>query len=72
MTDLTWNDNKFYCMELHKATEQDKSYWRIFTHYGRTDDISKPNVCKKECRYTETQEKAEVTITAFLTCKADL
>ncbi len=37
MTELSENRNKFYSMELHEGKEKGKSYFRIYTHYGRTD-----------------------------------
>jgi hypothetical protein len=37
VTELSENRNKFYSMELHEGNEKGKSYYRIYTHYGRTD-----------------------------------
>lgn len=37
VTELNENRNKFYSMELHEGKERGKSYFRIYTHYGRTD-----------------------------------
>eukprot|EP01129_Flabellula_baltica_P012849 TRINITY_DN5867_c0_g1_i1.p1 TRINITY_DN5867_c0_g1~~TRINITY_DN5867_c0_g1_i1.p1 ORF type:complete len:1757 (+),score=367.23 TRINITY_DN5867_c0_g1_i1:16-5286(+) len=59
-TDLNANHNKYYGIEYHKAIEGTKEYFRIFTHYGRTDDLaSNPNSGIKQCRYYDTEEQAE-------------
>ena len=39
ITDIKTNRNKYYAVELHKAEEKGKAYFRVFTHYGRTDDL---------------------------------
>lgn len=39
--DLQSNHNKYYVLELHRAEEQGKPYFRLFSHYGRTDDLVK-------------------------------
>ena len=47
-TDLNANNNKYYAIELHRA----KSQFRVFTHYGRTDDLENdPDAGAKESRY---------------------
>ena len=39
-TDIGENNNKYYAIELHKAA----AAFRVFTHYGRTDDLeTNPN-----------------------------
>jgi hypothetical protein len=38
-SDITKNHNKFYCLELHRGEENGKEFYRLFTHYGRTDDL---------------------------------
>lgn len=48
VTDINTNRNKYYAVELHSA----KNKYRVFTHYGRTDDLnSNPNAGVKESRY---------------------
>ena len=48
MTSFNENKNKYYCLELHRAS----NLYRVFTHYGRTGDLmSNPNSGRKECRY---------------------
>lgn len=55
-TDIKNNNNKYYSLELHKAG----SSFRVFTHYGRTDDLqTNPNAGTKECRFFENQYSAE-------------
>jgi len=40
VTDIKSNHNKYYAIELQKAGDQ----FRVFTHYGRTDDLeTNPN-----------------------------
>ena len=38
VTDIKDNHNKFYSMELHSASNGKA---RLFTHYGRTDDLQR-------------------------------
>jgi hypothetical protein len=45
VTDIKNNENKYYVMEMHKAVEKSKEYWRIFTHYGRMEDIQQVLFC---------------------------
>ena len=55
------NNNKYYAIELHQAIESAKEYHRIFTHYGRTDDLEKnPEAGQKECRYVSDLQSAKV------------
>jgi len=64
---LKANHNKYYCIELHSAVENGKEYYRIFTHYGRTDDlVSKKESGQKECRFYPTLDQAEVRITNYI------
>ena len=55
VTDLKNNNNKYYALELHRArgrTARARSSVRLFTHYGRTDDLEKnPEAGQKECRF---------------------
>ena len=56
VTDLKTNRNKFYAVELHAG---DGSY-RVFTHYGRTDDLEgNPESGQRECRYCDALAAAE-------------
>lgn len=63
VTDIKTNHNKYYAIELHSGEKGAKSGWprfRVFTHYGRTDDLEKnPDSGQKECRYFQTQPEAE-------------
>jgi poly [ADP-ribose] polymerase 2/3/4 len=52
VTDIKTNRNKYYAIELHSATVGGSSTFRVFTHYGRTDDLeTNPNAGQKECRF---------------------
>lgn len=56
LTDLANNNNKYYAIELHQAGKQ----FRVFTHYGRTDDLDKKaNAGVRESRYYATLTDAE-------------
>lgn len=56
VTDIKSNHNKYYAIELHQAG----SCFRVFTHYGRTDDLEKnPSAGAKECRYLNSLAEAE-------------
>ena len=49
-------------MEIHNATEGSRTFWRVFTHYGRTDELEDPTTSgKRECRYVSNKEQAEVS-----------
>jgi predicted DNA-binding WGR domain protein len=55
-TDIKTNHNKYYALELHQAG----SSFRVFTHYGRTDDLaSNPGSGVRECRYHLSAAQAE-------------
>jgi predicted DNA-binding WGR domain protein len=59
VTDLKTNHNKYYGVELHKGTVKGKPVYRVFTHYGRTDDLeTNPDAGQKECRYAATEGEA--------------
>jgi poly [ADP-ribose] polymerase len=48
VTDIKTNRNKYYAIELHTAAGS----YRVFTHYGRTDDLeTNPDAGAKECRF---------------------
>ncbi len=50
-TDIYNNHNKYYAIELHEAPGAAMPY-RLFTHYGRTDDLeSNPEAGVREGRY---------------------
>lgn len=56
LTDIKDNKNKYYAIELHSA----KSNFRVYTHYGRTDDLeSNPNAGKRESRFFNSIGAAE-------------
>lgn len=60
VTDIKTNRNKYYCVELHAAQQSGKSFYRVFTHYGRTDDLdTNPNAGQKESRYLTSLPAAE-------------
>lgn len=55
-TDISANNNKYYAIELHQAGGQ----YRVFTHYGRTDDLENdPNAGAKESRYYDSLAEAQ-------------
>ena len=48
VTDIKSNHNKYYAIELHQAG----SKYRVFTHYGRTDDLeTNPDAGVKQTRH---------------------
>ena len=52
VTDIKSNHNKYYAIELHSAQHKGQTTYRVFTHYGRTDDLeTNPDAGQKECRY---------------------
>jgi poly [ADP-ribose] polymerase 2/3/4 len=54
VTDIKSNHNKYYAIELHSAQHKGKTVYRVFTHYGRTDDLeTNPDAGQKECRFFE-------------------
>jgi predicted DNA-binding WGR domain protein len=56
ITDIKTNRNKYYAVEVHAGA----SGYRVFTHYGRTDDLdTNPDAGQKECRYFETLADAQ-------------
>ena len=59
VTDLKTNHNKYYGVELHRGAIKGKPVFRVFTHYGRTDDLEgNPEAGQKECRYAATEGEA--------------
>jgi poly [ADP-ribose] polymerase len=62
VTDIKTNRNKYYAIELHSAQESGQVRFRVFTHYGRTDDLeTNPDAGQKECRYFDAQWEAEAS-----------
>ena len=60
VTDIKTNRNKYYAIELHVADGGGSARYRVFTHYGRTDDLeTNPDAGPKECRYFDVQWEAE-------------
>jgi poly [ADP-ribose] polymerase len=60
VTDIKTNHNKYYAIELHRGDHKGKTCFRIFTHYGRTDDLeTNPDAGQKECRYFDTLAEAD-------------
>ncbi len=58
VTDIKTNKNKYYAVELHSS----KSKFRVYTHYGRTDDLdSNPNAGARESRYFDNIHEAQGT-----------
>ncbi len=52
VTDIKTNRNKYYAIELHTAKKDGQDCYRVFTHYGRTDDLeTNPDSGQKENRY---------------------
>ncbi len=55
-TDISNNNNKYYAIELHKAGNK----FRVFTHYGRTDDLNtNPDAGTRESRHCSSESEAE-------------
>lgn len=62
VTDIRTNRNKYYAIELHTATAKGKTLCRLFTHYGRTDDLeTNPEAGQKECRFFDNVGEAEAS-----------
>jgi poly [ADP-ribose] polymerase len=60
VTDIKTNHNKYYAIELHSTKEKAQFLFRVFTHYGRTDDLeNNPEAGQKECRYFGTLPEAQ-------------
>jgi len=60
VTDIKNNNNKYYGIELHQAKGQKADAFRVFTHYGRTDDLeTNPDAGAKECRFFDSLAEAE-------------
>ena len=60
VTDIKNNNNKYYGIELHQAAGAKSNAFRVFTHYGRTDDLeTNPDAGAKECRYFDSLGEAQ-------------
>src|SRR3954471_21984030 len=60
VTDIKTNRNKYYALELHQAGSDADARYRVYTHYGRTDDLeTNPDAGQKECRYFDAKWEAE-------------
>ena len=60
VTDIKTNRNKYYAVELHAASAGGTTTYRVFTHYGRTDDLeTNPEAGQKECRYFTNAAEAD-------------
>src|SRR5688500_7967775 len=60
VTDIKTNRNKYYAIELHSHGAENKGPFRVFTHYGRTDDLERdPDAGQKECRYFDGLPEAQ-------------
>ena len=56
VTDIKTNRNKYYAVELHAAKEK----YRVYTHYGRTDDLeTQPDAGARESRYFDSLAAAQ-------------
>lgn len=62
-TDIHSNNNKYYGIELHQAGGK----FRVFTHYGRTDDLEQdPNAGAMTSRYFDSPAEAEAGYQSIL------
>src|SRR4051812_24264595 len=60
VTDIKTNPNKSSAIEVHSGEGKGDFGFRVFTHYGRTDDLeNNPNAGQKECRYFASLPEAE-------------
>lgn len=60
VTDIKTNKNKYYAIELHSTKKASDYKFRVFTHYGRTDDLeTNPNAGQKESRFFDNAAEAE-------------
>jgi poly [ADP-ribose] polymerase 2/3/4 len=56
VTDIKTNRNKYYAVELHAGN----STFRVYTHYGRTDDLeTNPDAGARESRYFDSLAAAQ-------------
>ncbi len=70
VTDLKNNNNKYYAIEQHGGALGGKPVHRVFTHYGRTDDLeSNPDAGMRESRYFATAPEAQQEFEKLLKAK---
>ena len=70
VTDLKNNNNKYYAIELHGAAVDGMTHHRVFTHYGRTDDLdTNPDAGTKESRYFDSAADAQKEFDRLLKAK---
>jgi hypothetical protein len=70
VTDIKSNHNKYYAIEVHTAQLKGKDVFRVFTHYGRTDDLeSDPDAGQKEHRFYATLAEAQQSYEAIYRAK---
>jgi predicted DNA-binding WGR domain protein len=70
ITDIKSNHNKYYAVEVHSAVSQGKPVFRVFTHYGRTDDLENdPNAGQKECRFFDALAEAQANYESIYRAK---
>jgi poly [ADP-ribose] polymerase len=61
VTDIKSNHNKYYAIELHEGSTAAGPRYRVFTHYGRTDDLeTNPNAGARETRHFAGRAEGEV------------
>ena len=62
VTDIKTNRNKYYALELHAGKLKGKDVFRVYTHYGRTDDLEKdPGSGQRESRYFDSLPEAQAS-----------
>jgi predicted DNA-binding WGR domain protein len=60
VTDIRSNHNKYYAIELHSGSDDSGEYYRVYTHYGRTDDLDRdPNSGRRETRHFSSLAEAD-------------
>ncbi len=60
VTDIKTNRNKYYAVEIHRAKGESEFPFRVYTHYGRTDDLeTNPHAGMRESRYVADGAAAE-------------
>jgi hypothetical protein len=61
VTDLKNNNNKYYSLELHEGDDGGAKKYRLYSHYGRSDDLEKnPKAGRREIRSYATLNDAKV------------
>ena len=71
VTDIKTNRNKYYAIELHRGENKSSTYFRVYTHYGRTDDLeTNPDAGAKECRFFASFAEAQASYQSIHSQKA--